>query len=136
MDLEGLKKLLAEATPGPWVGVPADDYAIEAAAYPPDYPGRFPEDDTGFYLAIFGNHPADYGEANRDLAVAAVNALPALIERVERLEDLLGQFVSELTDYGRNPDRMLHIDHDALSELVKQSRSVLSSTSSPDNGGA
>lgn len=94
-----LPGLLAGATSLPWTGVAADDYAIEADGYPRKYGGRFKEDGTGFYLATVGNHPADYGRANRDLIVAAVNALPTLLDRLtlleaerERLREALGKW--------------------------------------------
>jgi hypothetical protein len=78
-EIANLRALLVKATALPWRGVPADDYVIEADGYPRTYGGRFKEDSTGSYLAIVGNHPSDYGEANRDLIVAAVNALPKLL---------------------------------------------------------
>lgn len=84
-DLNELAGLLAKATPGPWRGVPSDDYQIEAYAYPRSYTHSFKSDDTGSALAVFGNRPADFGEANRDLVVAAVNALPHLLSEIERL---------------------------------------------------
>lgn len=82
---EDLAGLLAKATALPWRGMPSDDYQIEASAYPRSYTHSFKGDDTGSALAVFGNRPADFGEANRDLAVAAVNALPHLLSEIERL---------------------------------------------------
>lgn len=85
-DREKLRQLAERATKGPWRGVPSDDYQIEASAYPRSYTHRFKGDDTGSALAVFGNRPADFGEANRDLVVAAVNALPSLLDEIERME--------------------------------------------------
>lgn len=97
--IDELSALLEKATPGPWRGVPADDYVIEADGYPHKYGGRFQEDDTGFYLAIFGNRPKDFGEANRDIAVAAVNALPALIRELIAAHETIGRYREALRPF-------------------------------------
>lgn len=66
-DIAELRRLLAEATPGPWhAGV----RKLFAGAL-----GREP-------LREIGSIGAD---ADRDLIVAAINALPALLDEVERL---------------------------------------------------
>ena len=89
-QIDRLRELGERATAGPWEAVSCDDYQIVASAYPTSYPHCFPGDDTGSCLAVFGNRPADFGEANRDLAVAAVNFvrndLPALHAKIAELE--------------------------------------------------
>jgi hypothetical protein len=107
-DCSELRALLAKATEGPWRAVPADDYEIAAAAYPTSYPHRFPGDDTGSALAVFGNRPADFGEANRNLVVAAVNALPALLDEIEVLRAFF-RAVDEMTTRWAGTDKLAGI---------------------------
>ena len=93
-DLAHLKSLLAEATSRDW-------------EITPDMFGRVPPKDGPIVIHFTDvdldgdDQPHDYGqdicemsdtqndEANARLIVAAVNALPELIERVERLEGAL-----------------------------------------------
>lgn len=116
--IQELRGLIAKATPGPWDGLPSDDYVIVADAYPDKYGGIFQSDDTGPYLAVFGNRPNDYGEANRDLVVAAINHLPALLDRLEAAErdtarlDFLDTCNARLNDrYGTSYKWKLILNH-------------------------
>lgn len=109
LDLEELKRLAAEATPGPWAAAGTEvwcDTRHEACCGNP----------IGYEMECCGNSItegeyaciAETGEVNARLIVAAVNSLPALIaiaEEVERLrarnamlEDALDQAHSERSE--------------------------------------
>lgn len=98
LDLAELRRLLAEATPGPWrvAHVPDDrdpaEYLAELLSYGS---GRcwglaVPIDDAtdindeAKFPSITGNGPTS--EQNARLIAAAVNALPALLDRLEAAE--------------------------------------------------
>lgn len=76
-DFSPLKKLMAEATAGPIKLMDGDPLSVDfhAAVYTPK---------------MTGATPVKKLVANAALIVAAVNALPALIARVEELEGALG----------------------------------------------
>jgi hypothetical protein len=67
LDIPALRRLLAEATPGPWV--------------PVHHPGEDPLE----WLVMFpdGEDASVLNEANAALIAALVNAAPALLDRVE-----------------------------------------------------
>jgi hypothetical protein len=88
--LEELERLLAGATKGPWVVLPTSPNFVTS-------PGH--RDLARCYYAsdIHGTSAS----ANAALIVAAINALPGLIEsarRVERLEDLVRAMIESEPD--------------------------------------
>ncbi len=71
---DSLRALSEAATPGPWTMVVGDDYYVESESYPP-HPTHSPVVvDGGNWIAV-GNRPDDFGKANAELIVAAVNRL-------------------------------------------------------------
>ncbi|NML11286.1 hypothetical protein HHL08_14215 [Sphingobium sp. AR-3-1] len=87
-----LRELLAKATPGDW--------AWDAGVIPPDGPGRYAdiyvtgEDLEPIILAEF-NDSLPEGRDNARLITAALNALPALLDRAdvgERLARLAKEY--------------------------------------------
>lgn len=81
---ERLRKLEAKATPGPWeIG-----YGIEATIQSTDGCVAIMQDGTTVPVDL--DAPDDPGsmEANAALIVALHNALPEIIEKLERLEKL------------------------------------------------
>lgn len=86
IDTEGLRKLLAEATPGPWeeCGI----FGIDSIPYS-EAIDRDPEATTTVCDRLIDIHPdCDHGqcdrwEADRALIVAAVNNLPALLSELD-----------------------------------------------------
>lgn len=73
-------------TPGPWEVVAGDDYRIEAAAIPAEYPHLFPGDDLGRLVAMVGNRQPDFGAADAALISAAPDLLAAL-QKVVAISD-------------------------------------------------
>jgi hypothetical protein len=80
---------LRQHTPTPWYIIAGDDYYITAEDYPKEFIGRFKGDDNGGYLAVVGNRPADFGEANAAFIVEAVNNHAALQQSCEELGDMV-----------------------------------------------
>jgi hypothetical protein len=78
-------------TPTPWRVVAGDDYYITADGYPTEFIGHFKSDDNGGYVAVVGNRPKDFGEANAAFIVKAVNEHDALVAEVEHLRFRLAQ---------------------------------------------
>jgi hypothetical protein len=91
LDLAGLKAMLAEATPGPWTAIKgveaSDDMRCGVAAV---------RGDKAYLVATIENGaPGDVCDteyANARLIVAAKTAFPALIQRIEELEEALKPF--------------------------------------------
>jgi len=147
MDLEGLKKLLAEATPGPWEFTLDGEWPMILSSAHDEDGHRIPVIDLfhGGY-----EYPGFPLATNGQLVSAAVSALPALIERVERLEEGLRQIGegdeprpvgARWRDDGRpsKNDQCTHgiwMYETCGNCIAEFARSILSSTSSPDNGGA
>jgi hypothetical protein len=115
MGLDGLKKLLAEATPG-WCGAMVAAMAIRAGSA--KLRGDAAEEEADFKLAV--------NFANQMPSLKA--SLPALIERVERLEEALDLAARELEAQANDPEAEFAI------KAAQRARSILSSTSSSDNG--
>lgn len=111
MDLEELKRLAKEATPGPWM----------AAAKPSSVVGWPVVSQTGRVICDvnYVQHsqidlpvPGDRAfntesKANAHLIVAAVNSLPALIEEVERLREALQQ-ITNAEPYDKDTRQIEH----------------------------
>ena len=98
---EELERLMAEAqTDEPWTVVWYGDDSLPAIAI-----HRSTEDRICFMPTI--QHPADgvQFEANAALIVAAVNALPELVERVRRLEEALKPFADEADKWANCIDK-------------------------------
>ncbi len=70
-------------SPLPWFVVAGDDYYIQSEGYPKEFSGHFKGDANCPYVAIVGNYPKDFGEANAALIVRSVNALPELVSALE-----------------------------------------------------
>lgn len=82
MNIQQLRKLLAKATPGPWSWEP-ECRSSKATLYS----GR---DYQHHGLNLFGRlEPDSNGANNLDLIVEAINALPALLDCIEQLEERL-----------------------------------------------
>ena len=87
LDLGRLRALLEKATPGPWRAVEAETaFRIQRASDPWNYIT------TATYSPLGGIPKWEGMQANAALIVAAVNALPALLSRVEELEATVAQW--------------------------------------------
>jgi hypothetical protein len=86
IDIAKLRELLAAATPGKWTW---DDYAIMAEQS---------QHDVTVLCSPGGCGPVDCDPANAALICAAVNALPELLDEVERLRAAL----QEIQDWALN----------------------------------
>ena len=75
-------------TPGPWEVCAGDNYRIEAAAIPAEYPHHFPGDDLGRMVAMVGNRQPDFGAADAALIAAAPDLLRALQYAVDQVPAL------------------------------------------------
>jgi len=81
-ELEELKRLLAEATPGPW-----EKSGVRTKCIIEDAISIGADGLSYIYLPIGKTHNEQAGAlADAALIVAAVNALPGLIARVEEME--------------------------------------------------
>ena len=80
-DIDHLRALLAEVTPGPWVPGSSGDEAYVVTLQSGTRTDRLPP---------FGH----LSKADVRLIVEAVNALPALLDELERLREMLGRLVS------------------------------------------
>ena len=72
-----------DLTPVPWELRAGDNYFIEAAAYPKEFPHKFKHDDLGDCVAYIGNRTGDFGEANAKFIVKAVNNHASLLAALE-----------------------------------------------------
>lgn len=95
LDLEALREVVANGTPGPWSNL--------------SHSGSWEwwiKRDTGGWdgdiLCIFedGEVHSEPTDADMDLIVAAVNALPVLLDEVQRLRDELERAYTFGTDSG------------------------------------
>ena len=104
-DTTELRRLLAEATAGPWEPVVwnyvSRDEAVERFRHMLDEHGDAlpriivtPNDELT--IAIIGNGPAS--QVNSHLIVAAVNALPALLDELDALRAVVGAARDERDD--------------------------------------
>jgi hypothetical protein len=80
---------MSEHTPTPWDIIAGDDYYIMAEGYPKEFIGHFKGDDNGGYLAVVGNRPADFGEANAAFIVKAVNNHERLVKALEDVRKII-----------------------------------------------
>jgi hypothetical protein len=87
-DIKKLRELLAKATPGPWVVDEDNREGYKWNNHIVNNEGR---------IAFMAHKPGDneQWEAAAHLIVAAVNALPALLDEVERLREAAGPFLEE-----------------------------------------
>ena len=83
IDLPALRALLEQATPRPWLGPRITD------AWPPGHVGVYAVDEDGEPIDVIGctGHILGGDGATSDAALtrAAVNALPELLDELERL---------------------------------------------------
>lgn len=84
--IEELRGLLAKATPGPWKNHLVDDTTIVAS-------NGFEIGTTWPGGSVYNGFvdPAEQHEINAALIVAAINALPALLDRLEKAEGELAE---------------------------------------------
>lgn len=109
-DTNELRRLLADATPTPWT-VETDDYwnawsvtgpALERVpGWPLAEPKAF---DDG---SACGEYSPRCTEATRDLIVAAVNALPAMLDELDALRADLREAMDLLRAHGQAPSWLL-----------------------------
>ena len=95
---DDLRALLEKATPGPWRYFPSGSRLIEGSTRrrnPNSIIVAGPPTDEELVAAFHNWPPHD----DAVLIVAAVNALPALLDEVERLRKALRRMVSEETDW-------------------------------------
>ena len=137
-DTNELRKLLEKATPGPW----AVSYGDESWAVVGTKPDGTP--DLWARRTVFddGSAAGEYGPSckgpTRDLIVAAVNALPALLDEllaaraeVARLRDMLALLCAAVEHsapgYGVYEDWCDITDHDilALRERMIEAKALL-----------
>lgn len=88
-DIAELRRLLAAATPGPWIAGESD-WEVDAVSFT-EHGDDCVEDCTGLHNGMIVECGRDYdlGTKNdRDLIVAAINALPGLLDELERPEAL------------------------------------------------
>lgn len=83
-DFRGLRDLLAAGTPTPWDADRLDDGVFHLARY-------------GYANPAVARVPKDTDAA---LIVAAVNSLPGLLERIDKLETLLREELQWASDNG------------------------------------
>ena len=102
IDTAELKRLVEASTPGPWQLMAGDPLAVDAHQ-------------AVYFAKMTGATPVTRLANNAALIVAAVNALPALLARVEELEGALGSIANSPTDgSGCNP-----------TEFVRRARAAL-----------
>lgn len=77
-QIKGLRALFAKATPGPWWPVNHDIETTKFADAKGDSLGML------MHTHLLGRRHQGEAEANRDLIVATINALPALLDLAER----------------------------------------------------
>jgi len=78
-----------DLTPVPWELRAGDNYFIEAAGYPKEFPHRFKHDDLGDCVAYIGNRTGDFGEANAKFIVKAVNCHDSLLEACKKARKVM-----------------------------------------------
>lgn len=81
MNTDKLMELLAKATPGPWEIVPGDEWTTDVGT--PE--GEYEDGRKRHWNVLSVNRRRDEWETNRALIVAAVNALPELLDELDRL---------------------------------------------------
>jgi hypothetical protein len=99
-----LRRLMAEATPGPWsIGLNGEVYRrIDGSCTDADIIAQF-----------YDNPGEEEGVANGDLCISAVNALPALLDAAEReakMREALREILTECEADSRIM-RYLHYSH-------------------------
>jgi hypothetical protein len=104
-DTNELRKLLSAATPGPWAVSYGDESWVVVRTKPdgtPDLWARRTVFDDG---SAAGEYSPSCKGPTRDLIVAAVNALPALLDEldaaraeVERLRGVIYEYVKAIDD--------------------------------------
>jgi hypothetical protein len=95
---------MTEHTPTPWDIIAGDDYYITAEGYPKEFIGHFKGDDNGGYLAVVGNRPKDFGEANAAFICKAVNNHAALVQALQALVDQVNDY-ERVNNLAPNPGR-------------------------------
>lgn len=88
-----LRRLLAEATPGPWHAWRHGEHSL--------YKGPGVEAGAGTYICETATDGMGLGDADAALIVAAVNALPSLLDRMAALEEANGRLMKALMAYER-----------------------------------
>lgn len=111
-DLDKLRELLAKATPGPWEYRP-DKYDDWGFIRGPEVERSYGRAKMVVALSRDGPDEKDHSEHRRDgtdpyeangrLIVAAVNALPSLIGRIDMLEKGLRPFTLAPIGSGKDP---------------------------------
>jgi len=91
VDVKALRELMAQATPGPWRQGSVEKDAI-FVSHPEGLAGP-----GGERVIARANMHYPY-EADIAVAVAAVNALPALLDKVERLYSVIESVQAELAE--------------------------------------
>lgn len=101
IDIDELRKLLAAATPGPWVlnNIVVSAYICRST-------------DGHAFESILGL-------TNAELIVAVVNALPELLDRLERYERALRDAKRELGSIQQSPEMMGHNDIAHLCDAIE-----------------
>jgi hypothetical protein len=104
LDINELRRLLAEATPGPWEYSPSDSYCDCGKGC--ETPATCDDWYTACTASVPQAHTVDCGDYfglsdnNAALIVAAVNALPALLDRIEKLEGALTKLLDRVDRNG------------------------------------
>jgi hypothetical protein len=94
-DTQALRDMLAAATKGPWELTERHDYyEILGPRDRADWYGR-----KGVWAVAYADTDREDQEANAALIVAAVNAMPGLLDEVEGLRAALRAMVDEKCDY-------------------------------------
>lgn len=96
-ELEALAAMYAAATPGPWSVCPMNEYVFAADGHMVSDQGDHDEDAPaglvqrirGYGAEKSGRRPEGAQDANIALIVAAVNALPKLIESARLLREVI-----------------------------------------------
>ena len=95
IDTKALRELLAKATPGPWRVNPVKGYTDDQIVT--DHPD-FQQSPHGNYVGETGlasGHKAHRYMADSALIVAAINALPALLDRSDELDRVKAELAAE-----------------------------------------
>ncbi len=123
LDLEAVKKWMAEASPGPWV----DHNLHEIAAADGQPILNFDADNGVFY---------DRAIENKELIVRVSRIFPALIEEVEKLRGENAAIKKAIRDFGADHDMhmAMNLVKDSMPNLAARIQSFLKLVATREKG--